>query len=411
MRGLCVRGGGCAAAAGREQRAGVVAERGPARAGGGRRDAGAGARGAGAPRAPQLAATAGGGALAAVHARTGFVRHSCAPSAVCTPRRDGAVLLRAVRPLARGAEITVSFLDEMQLLWPTRRRRECLLELRYAVCACPRCTRPDRACAVRCPACRAEACMPTGLLLEPVPEDLPQAQREDRARRAAATPCWRCAACGAAYTAAQAPFCDEPAVLVAALDVEQRLEQRGPLTNPSRARGAGAGKDGKDGSDAAAAAFLADIERLRGECAARLGRQHWAHAQLTYARMIELQAQAVRTRDDAARAAVQRDAALAARDFFEWVYATLGDDCVALVANTGYVTAQMCQRCPDLVDYAADVLARIQPLYAAAHGPDNADTRLIAESLTARPPVSSTSSSISGTGSDSTSSSTASSSE
>lgn len=324
-----------------------------------------------------------GGALAAVHARTGFVRHSCAPNAVCTARRDGAVVVRAVRAIARGAEITVSFLDEMQLLWPTRRRRECLLELRYAVCRCARCTRPDRTCAVRCPACRAAACCPTGLLLEPVPDELPPAQREERARRAATTPCWRCAACGAAYTAAQAPFCDEPAVLVGALQVEQRLEQRGPAAAGSS--GSGSGSAG--GSDSSAA-FLADIERLRGECAARLGRQHWAHAQLTYARMIELQAQAVRTRDDTARAAVQRDAALAARDFFEWVDATLRDDCVALVANTGYVTAQMCQRCPDLVDYAAHVLARIQPLYVAAHGPDSPDARLIAESLKARPPSS-----------------------
>ena len=90
---------------------------------------------------------------------------------------------------------------------------------------------------------------------------------------------------------------------------------------------------------------------------------------------------------------MQHDAALAARDFFEWVDAALHDDCVALVAHTGYVTAQMCQRCPDLVDYAAHVLARIQPLYAAAHGPDDPDTLLIAESLKARPPSSGTASS------------------
>lgn len=316
------------------------------------------------------------GALAAVHARTGRVRHSCAPNAVCTTRRDGAVLLRAVRPIARGAEITLAQLDEMQLLWPTRRRRECLLELRYAVCRCPRCARPDRACAVRCPRCRAQACLPTDLLLEPVPEALTPAQRADRARRLASTPCWRCSACNASFTPAQAPFCDEPAILAATLQVEQRLEQRGGAAGASNASNA---------SDVDA--FLADIERLRNECAERLGKGHWAHAQLTYARMIELQARAVRARDDKARAAAQHDAALAARDFFEWVDATLHDDCVALVAHTGYVTAQMCQRCSDLVDYAAAVLARIQPLYVAAHGEDDPDSRLIAESLKARPPV------------------------
>ena len=68
------------------------------------------------------------------------------------------------------------------------------------------------------------------------------------------------------------------------------------------------------------------------------------------------------------------------------VDATLHNDCLSLVANTGYVTAQMCQRCPELEDYATEVLARIYPLYAAVHGSENADTKLIADSLKAKSP-------------------------
>ena len=308
------------------------------------------------------------GPLAAVYARACFMRHSCAPNAVYTTRRDGALFVRAVRPIAPGEQITVSFLDDMQMLWPTKRRRECLLELKYFVCRCPRCEQPDRACAVRCPRCGAEACMPTGLLLEPLPEELPEEQRRAALQRAAASDCWHCQACHERFSSVQEPFCAEQELLLGALHVEQKLEQRAPA------------KSGE------ADALLAEIDALLRRCHEKLGQRHWAVAQLEYARMIELQAQAVRAKDDAERARAQKEAAESARRFFEWVDATLHNDCLSLVANTGYVTAQMCQRCPELEDYATEVLARIYPLYAAVHGSENADTKLIADSLKAKSP-------------------------
>ena len=312
------------------------------------------------------------GPITAMYARAGFVRHSCAPNAVYTTRRDGGIFFRAVRPIKAGDEITVSFLDDMQMMWPTKRRRECLLELKYFVCNCPRCSRPDSTCAVRCPLCKKETVMPTDLLLQPIPEEMPKPQLEEYARRVAGTPCWKCQNteehCQGAFTAEQAPFGEVVDLMAATLIIEQKLEQRSPA------------KSGE------AEAFLAEINKQLNLCNEKLGKRHWTHAQLTYARMIELQSQAVRKKEEAERTKLQKEAAEAAKDFFEWVLATVGDDCVSLVANTGYVTAQMCQRCPEYEDYATEVLAKIHPLYAAVHGRDNTDTVLIGDSLKAKTP-------------------------
>jgi len=315
------------------------------------------------------------GPIAALYARTCFIRHSCAPNCVFTTRRDGAIFFRAVRPIKSGEEITVSFLDDMQMMWPTKRRRECLLELKYFECKCPRCLRPDYTCAIKCPLCKKETVMPTDLLLQPIPEEMPKSQREEYARRVAGTPCWKCQNkeenCQGAFTAEVAPFGDVFDVMAATLTIEQKLEQRSPA------------KSGE------AEAFLAEIDKQIAICSEKLGKRHWAYAQLTYARMIELQSQAVRKKEESERKALEKSVAQAAQNFFEWVVNTVGDDCISLVANTGYVTAQMCQRCPDFEEYATEVLAKIYPLYAAVHGRDNADTVLIADSLKAKSPKSS----------------------
>ncbi|CAE7336990.1 Smyd3 [Symbiodinium pilosum] len=78
------------------------------------------------------------------------INHSCAPNCVFTnsPGRWG---LRTLRPIAKGEELTISYLGE-ELLLPTSQRKWLLWRSKCFVCQCLRCTSTedplrDRACA------------------------------------------------------------------------------------------------------------------------------------------------------------------------------------------------------------------------------------------------------------------------
>eukprot|EP01060_Flectonema_neradi_P039898 TRINITY_DN8949_c3_g1_i1.p1 TRINITY_DN8949_c3_g1~~TRINITY_DN8949_c3_g1_i1.p1 ORF type:complete len:808 (+),score=149.83 TRINITY_DN8949_c3_g1_i1:84-2426(+) len=68
-----------------------------------------------------------------------FCNHSCAPNCVVIPNEGS---LRSITAIPKGTPITISYLDDKQLLLPTNKRRQ-LLQSRWGfICGCERCSQP-----------------------------------------------------------------------------------------------------------------------------------------------------------------------------------------------------------------------------------------------------------------------------
>lgn len=97
---------------------------------------------------------------------TSRLNHSCMPNALRGPgAQDGTIEVRALRPVAAGEELTISYVDEDVLLSPCEARRD-RLESRWLFrCQCQRCSSPDLLRAFACPAgpmCKAKGCVHAG---------------------------------------------------------------------------------------------------------------------------------------------------------------------------------------------------------------------------------------------------------
>lgn len=77
-------------------------------------------------------------ALVGVWPEAALLNHSCAPNAAAVAV-DGRLLARAARPVAKQAELTVSYLPGPLLLAPLRARQRALRGARGFKCRCLRC--------------------------------------------------------------------------------------------------------------------------------------------------------------------------------------------------------------------------------------------------------------------------------
>ena len=73
------------------------------------------------------------------------INHSCYPNSVYCFSADGSMEYRALRDLAPGEEVTVSYID---CSLPTMQRQEILRTQRFFMCRCIRCVRYEEALAV-----------------------------------------------------------------------------------------------------------------------------------------------------------------------------------------------------------------------------------------------------------------------
>ncbi|KAJ3193732.1 hypothetical protein HK101_004276 [Irineochytrium annulatum] len=69
-----------------------------------------------------------------------MLNHSCAPNACYVADHRGVMLVRTLAPIARGEELTLSYVD---LLLPKQSRRDKLLISKFFHCACARCEFPE----------------------------------------------------------------------------------------------------------------------------------------------------------------------------------------------------------------------------------------------------------------------------
>jgi len=83
-----------------------------------------------------------------------FLSHSCLPNLAGDIRMDGVQVFRARRSIKAGEELTISYLNEDQLLAPIALRRHDLLTSKRFFCRCERCDLlADRSRCVRCTNC------------------------------------------------------------------------------------------------------------------------------------------------------------------------------------------------------------------------------------------------------------------
>lgn len=98
-----------------------------------------------------VALPGGGRALYAVACRA---NHSCRPNVALCAGETGVIRLVAIRPVAAGEEVLVSYLGESELLRPTERRQQLLSKSWGFVCGCARCSAEvDDTRGFACPAC------------------------------------------------------------------------------------------------------------------------------------------------------------------------------------------------------------------------------------------------------------------
>ncbi|XP_031617007.1 uncharacterized protein LOC116336923 [Contarinia nasturtii] len=71
----------------------------------------------------------------------GFLGHSCKPNAVLVTS-DRKTVAVTIRPIEKGEEITISYLQDDELDRSSKYRRKCLLERYKIQCKCQRCTTP-----------------------------------------------------------------------------------------------------------------------------------------------------------------------------------------------------------------------------------------------------------------------------
>jgi len=68
-----------------------------------------------------------------------FANHSCSPNAIWAEGDDGAHVVRAREPVAKGDEVTISYLEEQVLLQSADARKKVLRDTKLFECTCPRC--------------------------------------------------------------------------------------------------------------------------------------------------------------------------------------------------------------------------------------------------------------------------------
>lgn len=80
------------------------------------------------------------------------LKHSCSPNALLGMGKEaGTIELRALKPIAPGDEVTVSYLGEPDLMVPTSERQAYLKKRWQFRCVCERCGAPDMLRAFKCP--------------------------------------------------------------------------------------------------------------------------------------------------------------------------------------------------------------------------------------------------------------------
>mmetsp|Transcript_118725 Transcript_118725/g.335846 ORF Transcript_118725/g.335846 Transcript_118725/m.335846 type:complete len:516 (+) Transcript_118725:127-1674(+) len=89
---------------------------------------------------------------AGLFAHVACANHSCRPNAALRPDVDGKMRFLALRPVAAGDEVTISYVSDDDLLRPTNWRR-CRLRAWGFECHCERCVAPDDTRGLRCPRC------------------------------------------------------------------------------------------------------------------------------------------------------------------------------------------------------------------------------------------------------------------
>jgi len=95
--------------------------------------------------------TKGGAVLSLLLLGASHLNHSCLPNALLGLGKGGAIEVRALRTIAPGDEVSISYIDEEELLGPTFDRQKALRARWQFKCACERCSRPDVTRAFRCP--------------------------------------------------------------------------------------------------------------------------------------------------------------------------------------------------------------------------------------------------------------------
>jgi hypothetical protein len=100
----------------------------------------------------------GGGAVAhgvsqsALFSLASKAAHCCAPNAAFSTKVGGAIRYFALRPIAQGEQVTISYLADVHRLSRLERRTR-LLDTKNFWCTCSRCAGPDDCAALRCCAC------------------------------------------------------------------------------------------------------------------------------------------------------------------------------------------------------------------------------------------------------------------
>jgi hypothetical protein len=147
----------------------------------------------------------------ALFAVAAAARHCCRPNCFFSTRLGGRLRLIAVRPIAPGDDVYLSFLEELYTT-PRAERRAKLLDMRQLACRCERCTGLDDCRGLRC---RSPGC--SGVAYQ---ADLPAYGGDGL---------WHCGACGLKH---------EEADMAKPLRVEANLVARLEVMQPRLADGA-----------------------------------------------------------------------------------------------------------------------------------------------------------------------------
>ena len=203
----------------------------------------------------------------AVSCAAALFNHSCASPSVHTDHRliNGALIFRAVRPMAAGEEALISYTATEE---PTYVRQRHLLRSKHFVCGCALCQDP----------CEGERCgsfLPCRRCKAGWQRPTPKQANAGMSGGGGSFSGWRCAACGAVTSV------DE----MAAWDDEQRQVLASLVHVPEAGAGSPSLDKDKDDDDEGAASRLVQ-RRLTAFISDALTRVHPNHALLLQARLL-----------------------------------------------------------------------------------------------------------------------------
>jgi len=155
-------------------------------------------------------------ALFALHPRT---NHSCCPNATF---REGTI--RAQKNIAKGEEITHSYIGVETMIASTRVRRDLLLRRCFFTCSCSRCCRSvDLSRIMKCPSCAKHALVPGLTEMTKGDDDDKAGSVTDAGMSIAAT----CALCKESFHSNSLPLQEE-------LDLERQTLQLWTMSQPTQ---------------------------------------------------------------------------------------------------------------------------------------------------------------------------------